>query len=180
MPHPFRSLFEASREPQRRSQGGTFSSHFSMSFSGRFKQRKTSTSSPFSIHLRDAKSVFFLRKMKVFEGSASTLLLPLSPPFSSPMRPQNPLKMSSKSSSEGCRIQLRFKMAFKIASTLLFEAPRSPQTGFKSHPKKGSRPVFRSGATLFFRAGYQSALRSEFGPLWKRFWTSFGAKLEQF
>ena len=126
----------ASQWRQRRSQGGTFSHHLSMSFSGLFKRGYTSTSSPFSTHLRHAKSVFFRRKINVFEGCASILLLLLSPPFSYSMRPQNPFKMSSKSRSKGYRIQLRLKKAFKIASKLLFEAPRAPQTAPKSLPKR--------------------------------------------
>ena len=125
-PKQFRSVFEASKERQRRSRGGTFSHRLSMSFSGRFKRRNTLTSLPFSTYLRHAKSVFFRRKIYDFEASAGILLLLLSPPFSYPMRPQNPFRMSSKSSSEGYQIQPRFMKGFKIASKLLLEASRTP------------------------------------------------------
>ena len=151
-----------------------------MSFSGRFKKGYTSTSSPFSTYLRHAKSVFFLRKIKVFEGSVSILLLLLSLPFPYPMRPQNALKMSSKSSSDGYQIQLRFKKGFKIASKLVFEASMTLQPAPKSHPKL----VWKLSPTPVQLCSIEVAIKTLFeailDPFWKRFWTPFGAKLEQF
>ena len=145
-----------------------------MSFSGRFKKGSTSTSSLFSTYLRHAKSVFFQRKITVFEGSASILSLTLSPPFSSLMRSQNPLKMSSKSSSEGYRIQHRFKKGFKITSKLVFEASGTPQTAPKSHPKLVQDRIPAWVQRCFF----ELVIKTLFEALLDPFGGDFGPHLE--
>ena len=100
------------------------------------------------------------------------------------MKPQNPFKITSKSSSEGYQIQLRFKMAFKIASKLLFGASRTPQTAPKSPPKLMSKrisaPVQLGSTELGIKPLFEAILDSfgsDFGPHLESNLSSFEANL---
>ena len=86
--------------------------------------------------LEVVKVVIFIGKINDFEESTTIQSLRITPPFGPPMRPQKPLKMRPKSTSEGYQIKLLFEKAFKNASDSDFDSKITPKPPPQSRPKQ--------------------------------------------